>query len=199
MLVAYIVVAAGVPLPSASRPAKSGERYPCEACRCGCDSAEHCWRNCCCHTLAERLAWAENNGVKPPDFALEAATVAGLDSGGRPLSGKVVKVAMVAQPATSSCGRSKASCCKSSTNEHTCCLSHNKPPTDAKAAKFLVAWRALGCHGQSLNWLAAVPTLVSVDLKLSDQLPLIAWLGPVVSDAAQSVAAPPMLPPPERA
>jgi len=121
MLAAYVVVAAGIPLPSINRPAKSGERYPCEACGCGCGSAEHCWQNCCCHTLAERLAWAEKNGVKPPAFALAAARKAGLDDAGRPLSTKVIRVAVPAeaQSATPSCCHSKTSCCKSSTASRT--------------------------------------------------------------------------------
>jgi hypothetical protein len=46
------------------------ERFPCEGCACGCASAEHCWTNCCCHPLVERVAWARSNGVKlPPSVA----------------------------------------------------------------------------------------------------------------------------------
>lgn len=44
----------------------SSVRYPCEACGCGCASAEECWTACCCHTLHERLVWAIENGVMPP-------------------------------------------------------------------------------------------------------------------------------------
>jgi hypothetical protein len=191
MLAAYVVVAAGVPLPSASRPAKSGERYPCESCGCGCDSAEHCWRNCCCHTLAERLAWAEQNGVTPPAFALAEARQAGLDDAGRPHSTKVVRVAVATKSptATPSCCHSKASCCSS----------HSKHTPQDDASLFVVAWRALACHGQSLNWLAAVPSLISVELNLSDQLPLVTWLGPHSSEVAAGVADVPTPPPPERA
>jgi len=201
LLAAYVVVAAGVPLPVTKGPAKTGERYPCESCGCGCDSAEHCWRNCCCHTLAERLAWAEKSGVKPPDFALEAATLAGLDAGGRPLSQKSVKVvtSFETKATTPSCCHSKAACCKSSTTGHTCCSSHDKLQPKVETANVIVAWRALGCHGQSLNWLAAVPSLIFVELNLSDRLPLVARLGPVASESAAGIAAPPALPPPKRA
>jgi hypothetical protein len=204
MLAAYVVVAAGVPLPTASRPATSSERYPCEACGCGCDSAEHCWRNCCCHTLAERLAWAETNSVKPPDFALEAATLAGLDSGGRPLAQKAVRIVAsfetnLKTPSCCHAEHAKTSCCKSSTSSHTCCASHDKPQARPDTANVIVAWRAFACHGQSFNWLAAVPTLISVDLHLSDQLPLVAWLGPHASASAAGEAIVPTPPPPERA
>jgi hypothetical protein len=34
---------------------------------------EDFWRNCCCYSNAEKLAWAEANGVWAPDFVREAA------------------------------------------------------------------------------------------------------------------------------
>src|SRR5687768_6896601 len=79
LLVTYALTAAGVPLPLSSRPAKSGELFPCAASQCGCDSAERCWRSCCCHTLAERLAWARRHGVRPPEFVIAKARNAGLE------------------------------------------------------------------------------------------------------------------------
>lgn len=49
------------------------ERFPCEGCACGCATAEHCWTQCCCHSLEERLAWAESNGVAVPRALIPAA------------------------------------------------------------------------------------------------------------------------------
>ncbi len=46
----------------------SGERYPCEGGRCGCLSAKQCWTTCGCHTLQQKVAWAQRNGVPIPDF-----------------------------------------------------------------------------------------------------------------------------------
>jgi len=45
----------------------SGERYPCESCGCGCASATECWTHCCCHSEHERLMWAIEHGVLPPE------------------------------------------------------------------------------------------------------------------------------------
>jgi len=104
-----------------------------------------------------------------------------------------------AQSATPSCCHSKTSCCKSSTASRTCCSSHNKPHAKAETANVIVAWRALSCRGQSLNWLTAVPTLISVDPPLVDQLALVAWLGPHSSEIAAGIALVPTPPPPERA
>ena len=78
LLAAYILTAAGIPLPYAGSH-HSDELYPCANCACGCASAEHCWRSCCCHTLAERIAWAQAHNVRPPGYAIDEARVAGLD------------------------------------------------------------------------------------------------------------------------
>jgi hypothetical protein len=200
LIAAYVVVAAGIPLPTVSRPAKSGELFPCATSGCSCDSAEKCWRSCCCHTLAERLAWADQNGVTPPDFALAEAAKAGLDSRGNPLTAKVIRVAVASKPVVAkTCCQSKHTCCESSATTHSSCRSKSDVNKQDESASFIVAFRALGCHGQSLNGLAAVPTLISVELNLSDQLPLVAWLGPHSSAVAGGVAPVPTPPPPERA
>jgi hypothetical protein len=80
-LVAYLASAQGV-IPTASMLARWSplrERFPCEGCACGCLSARDCWTNCCCHSPAERLAWATRNGVTPPAYAA-AALAAGRES-----------------------------------------------------------------------------------------------------------------------
>src|SRR5215813_11066218 len=68
----YLITAAGVPLP-VGHVAHTTEFYPCSNCECGCASAEQCWRSCCCHSLAERMAWARVHGVRPPDYAIAEA------------------------------------------------------------------------------------------------------------------------------
>jgi hypothetical protein len=70
MLVLCIVVASlGVPV--ALEPQReTSQPYPCMHHRCGCGSAAACWRGCCCMTHAQKLAWAKEHGVSPPDYAL---------------------------------------------------------------------------------------------------------------------------------
>lgn len=70
MLVVFVLGAIGV-LPSSACVGRwvsrvVGERHPCEACLCGCGSADECWRRCCCHSEHERLVWAIREGVAPP-------------------------------------------------------------------------------------------------------------------------------------
>ena len=80
--VAYALVALGLPLPVgtagdvpglaapsgaiAARLVAAKDRsrpFPCMNSPCGCGSAEQCFDACCCHTPAERLAWARRHGL----------------------------------------------------------------------------------------------------------------------------------------
>ena len=74
----YAVLASGLPLPmgmlaprgdavtDTRLAAKDRSRpFPCMDKPCGCATAEQCFANCCCHTPAERLAWAKAHSVEP--------------------------------------------------------------------------------------------------------------------------------------
>lgn len=65
-LVSYAVSIWGLPLPTANQAADDGTPFICQGHACGCSSAEQCWRDCCCYTPAERLAWATAHNVKLP-------------------------------------------------------------------------------------------------------------------------------------
>ena len=49
-----------------------------------------------------------------------------------------------------------------------------------------------------MNWLAAVPTLVVAQPKVSHALPRITWLGPADSETADNLPADLDVPPPQR-
>jgi hypothetical protein len=110
----YGLVASGLPLPfglpaggegsSAGRAAallaaKDRSRpFPCMDKPCGCATAKQCFSNCCCHTPAERLAWAKAHQVDP-------ATLAALER-------RVAAPAETTAAASSCCSTKKqASCC----------------------------------------------------------------------------------------
>ncbi len=76
MLALYGLVVSGLPLPIAMPPEGSAaaknvagkdrsQPFPCMDKACGCDSAEKCFSNCCCHTPIETLAWAKARGIDP--------------------------------------------------------------------------------------------------------------------------------------
>ncbi|MFI4875079.1 MAG: hypothetical protein ACIALR_07070 [Blastopirellula sp. JB062] len=77
--------------------------FPCQGGSCGCRDADTCWNHCCCNSAAERLAWAEANGVTPPENVLarllqEAAILKAVND-------------ETAQ-AGSCCAAKRSSCCK---------------------------------------------------------------------------------------
>lgn len=69
----YLALAIGFPLPEGTGQQPDSEPFPCQHHACGCRSADHCWRSCCCMTMQEKLAWARNHGVSPPDFVVAGA------------------------------------------------------------------------------------------------------------------------------
>jgi hypothetical protein len=70
-LVAFLVASVGFPIP---RPADPNDKpYPCQAHACGCQSAESCWRHCCCFDAQQKLAWARVHGVMPPPWLVAEA------------------------------------------------------------------------------------------------------------------------------
>jgi hypothetical protein len=68
LLVGQLFSATGLPLPAAPVVKDLSQPFPCMNNPCGCASAEACWSGCCCTTLAERIAWAREHGVQPPDY-----------------------------------------------------------------------------------------------------------------------------------
>jgi hypothetical protein len=205
LLGAFVVTAAGIPLPLiplAAKSNKANRAFMCANSSCGCVTAEQCWRACCCHTLGERLAWARANGVRPPDFAIATARAAGHDLSW--LNGpRQAQVRLI--------GRSD--CCHKPNRDgvHSCChrAHRDTPPNtthsccsneqNAEPQPSVIAWRALKCGGHSMNWLTAVPTLVNVRAEFDFEVAPPAWLQPLASDRAGGAADLPPVPPPERA
>ena len=75
LIVNQFAVASGLPFPMPDSAVKKdlSKPFPCMNRPCGCQNADQCWHECCCFTMREKLAWAEANGVTPPDFVREAA------------------------------------------------------------------------------------------------------------------------------
>jgi hypothetical protein len=192
----YIVTAAGIPLPAGDLARKSGEFFPCSGCACGCASAEQCWRSCCCHSLAERIEWAREHGVRPPEYAIAAAQRARID------------LAWLIEPTGAGSKSLSASCCarQLSADAPACCHEnrgccgdqHEPQPSESKSNR-IIGWKALNCKGHSSNWLAAVPPLIPANCGCPDELPSIEWLGAALSEHADRAGDLPAIPPPRRA
>lgn len=70
VLGAFVAGLFPMPMLSPQAPSQDGSLYPCKGGTCGCNTAEKCWKSCCCHTPEERLAWAVKHGVTPPAYAI---------------------------------------------------------------------------------------------------------------------------------
>src|SRR5689334_21846051 len=73
-LAGFVAGAMGLPVPQVVFTAKDRRQpFPCLDRRCGCMSADQCWRGCCCFTNREKVAWAAQRGVTPPEFVVRLA------------------------------------------------------------------------------------------------------------------------------
>lgn len=72
LLAALSAITLGISIPKVVNKI-TDELYPCMYCSCGCPSAEACWRDCCCYSQTEKIAWANEHGVTPPSFVLAAS------------------------------------------------------------------------------------------------------------------------------
>jgi hypothetical protein len=133
------------------------------------------------------MDWAHDHGVRPPQYAIDEARLEKID------------LCWLDEPAGTT---AKTCCANSSTPGKRCCCCHHDEHAPAQAsqtASRVVVLRALACGGQSMNWLAATPTLISARLDIVDRLSLTAWLSPPISSSADGLADEPVVPPPERA
>ena len=73
-LAGFLAGTVGLPVPRAVFTGKDRRApFPCMNRTCGCASADQCWRGCCCFTNREKLAWAHEHGVTPPEFVTRLA------------------------------------------------------------------------------------------------------------------------------
>lgn len=146
-LMGFLAGTVGVPVP---RPALSGKDrsrpFPCLDRACGCQSADQCWRSCCCFTNREKVAWAKKHGVTLPDF--------------------VTHLAAREQPASPA-----ATKCYAAKQSQSCC---SGSPSDAGwTVGFVTAIQARKCQGQTQMWLALgaatpPPARLSLNLQFVD-------------------------------
>jgi len=72
-VVALSVLIASVGVPVFLTPERTASQpHFCASHRCGCSQA-NAWTDCCCMTLAQKLEWAKEHGVTPPDDAVARA------------------------------------------------------------------------------------------------------------------------------
>jgi len=158
--------------------------FPCMNSLCGCASAEQCFRQCCCTTLAKRLAFARRH-------RLNAALVASLEARIGQAGGSMNR-----EPRGSCCAteRPAAACCESQGEPVTaatdapskCCDDTVKPdasngspvPTELEEKGRQVTLRAmLACKGIVASWLSVGGAPLTARFELTSLLAPRAWIG----------------------
>jgi hypothetical protein len=139
LIAQQMLLGAGIPLPFSAAAPSPGESYPCQGCGCGCRSAEQCWKNCCCFSNRQKVAWARQHGVAVPAFVVAAA--------GRETTAS-------RRPECRHCDEPSSP--RSETAPATPQVPGDQEPTE-RGQSGLCWLRALGCQGQSMFWQAAVP------------------------------------------
>jgi hypothetical protein len=160
--------------------------FPCMNSPCGCQDAERCWTNCCCHTPAERMAWAQARGI-----ALPAEHVAQAD-------------AMANKPLAKSCCSKPVAGSQREDGVKSIETTVWPVPTDTvpvsreggSSAESLILLHALACHGAAAKWLAGC--VVTPPALLSDYFRLTPFgeFCPAPGPLFFSPADPPPVPPP---
>lgn len=176
--------------------------FPCMDKACGCDSAERCFSNCCCHTPAETLRWAQARGIEPALIAALQRRVA--VAAPAPAAGGCCAVKQQAKPsccAASDDGEAaEDSVCGDSTSlagEPVSPPSSEEPATNDEPGCRVVILRAmLACNGIVAQWAAACVSLPPPGT-VTCEFP---WprVGAVVTcdEGASGTGGPPDLPPP---
>jgi hypothetical protein len=149
-LAGFLAATLGVPVivPRGGGKDRS-QPFPCMNHRCGCANAEQCWQSCCCFTNTQKLAWAAEHGVEPPQYVFAAAA--------REKPASLTR--SCCQLSVKSCCEKDGSCCDEA--KHTAHDSHaDDEQQEHDVARghwsldFVLAVKARRCQGQAELWLA---------------------------------------------
>lgn len=143
--------------------------FPCQDSHCSCRNAEECWESCQCHTLTEKIAFAEEHGQEIPDWAI-----------------------VESQRDASAKESSECECCQgtASASFHATLA---RPTTEKRVP--LVIGRARKCQGKSLDISQGFVYLL-VEQEAGWPQPTLEW-GHVASDVFTGIDPNPPIPPPK--
>ena len=160
-LTSYLVAVIGFPLPAAAAKDHS-RRYPCENHACGCQTAEECWRHCCCFSPEERFAWAREHHVQPPPYAEPPRagswrTVRLRDRAEGQAGPKACASCCGGKgPAKDPPAPARKSCCTGKKDDHSCCQADSSAKESRRSHKRALPGRPglnpLHCQGLGSLW-----------------------------------------------
>ena len=65
-LLGFAIGTVGIPMPVPVSSGPNPEQFICQGHGCGCQTAEHCWKSCCCFSPKKRLEWAAKHEIEMP-------------------------------------------------------------------------------------------------------------------------------------
>lgn len=229
----YALLASGLPLPlgmltprgdavaDTRLAAKDRSRpFPCMDKPCGCATAEQCFATCCCHTPAERLAWAKAHSVEPAVLVALERRVAADAASTQPAGGCCAAKAPRKPACCSAAGDDAPESAPRTTGDTDLCAEFQSlaaephaddavaagdepPPPDTESPapprlRSVTLQAMLACGGSVTQWLAvggALPPL-PVDVVVEALFVAVCICG---DRAAAGIPAAPALPPPRAA
>jgi hypothetical protein len=218
-ILGYGVLALGLPLPAgmgqkgaspgldAAGTIAAKDRsvpFPCMNSPCGCASADQCFRDCCCTTLAERVAFARRHRLDADLVAtLEARMTGGGELADRKLQGSCCAASDRAakscceseQKPDSSAAQAKSRCCDEGV---TAAAGDAEPvPVVAEGRPRQVTLRAmLACKGLVTSWLAVGGAPPTPRFEITGLLPPRAWVE-LLDESGEDPLLVPVPPPPK--
>src|SRR5262249_43664149 len=191
-----LAAAIGFPLPHLSSK-DHRQPFPCQDHPCGCQTAEQCWRHCCCFSPEERLAWAEAHHVEPPAYAERPAargwqTVRLRDElAAREGSTHCAQCATPPTCLTCDAPASRSCCSKDSTRSEA--SRHSERPA---RTPWMLGVAELRCQGGATLWVSAGAAVPPPALLMwTDSLLASDWLSPWNASALPRPLIPPDPPP----
>lgn len=190
LIVLVGVACAFLPVPGSTKleDGKDNSRpFPCQNRPCGCRTADQCWKQCCCFTNSQKVAWAKSQGVVPPGFVVAAA-----DS-------EAAGASHVAKSHTGNGGCCGASCHGSPRVKIVAKKSAKgpRPSSDSqKSQKTVMVIAAQTCQGHNWHWVS-LPWSVGVAVVCIERraIPGNFWTVPDPRSCERGSEEPPVPPP----
>jgi hypothetical protein len=190
---AYLLTTIGLPLPAYVN--KGSVPFPCQNHACGCATAHQCWDHCCCYSATEKLVWAREHNVTPPERLV--AEVAAIESHARHSSAKPSGCGAGKSCCTERHGRVTTTACQHAHEPHECASDHDDhDDDDSLGITFVVGIKAQQCRGLTDLWYlsgAVVPPPAVVRWQF--QWNVVEWLAVAKTRLGDGTLPPPIPPP----
>lgn len=140
-------------------------------------TADDCWKHCCCHTTEEKLAWAAEHGITPPQYVMN-------------------QLAQEEGEPACCCSQAKEKQTASATKTENCCDEEEVVEQKAISLNWFVSIHAIRCQGHDgwsllANTVVMDPTVKTVELSVNSQEALVPLAAVILSTLPSVPDAPP--------